>query len=78
MFCKKGVLKNLAKFTGKHLCQILFFNKVADHLVADSVDITFLETSQNGITKWCKQLWTQFSLEMCGNLWKSAEEWDNN
>ena len=26
---KKGVLKNLAKFTGKHLCQSLFFNKVA-------------------------------------------------
>ena len=28
MFCKKGVLKNFAKFTGKHLCQSLFFNKV--------------------------------------------------
>ena len=25
MFCKKGVLKNFAKFTGKHLCQIFFF-----------------------------------------------------
>ena len=24
---KKGVLKSLAKFTGKHLCQSLFFNK---------------------------------------------------
>ena len=24
-----GVLRNLAKFTGKHLCQSLFFNKVA-------------------------------------------------
>ena len=23
---KKGVLKNFAKFIGKHLCQILFFN----------------------------------------------------
>ena len=30
MFCKNGVLKNSAKFTGKHLCQSLFFNKVAD------------------------------------------------
>ena len=29
MFCKKGVLRNFAKFTGKHLCQRLFFNKVA-------------------------------------------------
>ena len=25
----KGVLRNFAKFTGKHLCQSLFFNKVA-------------------------------------------------
>ena len=29
VFCKKGVLKNFARFTGKHLCQCLFFNKVA-------------------------------------------------
>ena len=29
MFCKKGVLKNFVKFTGKHLCQSLFFNKFA-------------------------------------------------
>ena len=28
VFCKKGVLKNFAKFTGKHLCRSLFFNKV--------------------------------------------------
>ena len=26
----KGVLRNFAKFTGKHLCQSPFFNKVAD------------------------------------------------
>ena len=26
---KKGVLRNFAKFTGKHLCQSLFFNKAA-------------------------------------------------
>ena len=29
VFCLKGVLRNFAKFTGKHLCQSLFFNKVA-------------------------------------------------
>ena len=32
VFCKKGVLRNFAKFTGKHLRQSLFFNKVADLL----------------------------------------------
>ena len=26
---KRGALRNFAKFTGIHLCQILFFNKVA-------------------------------------------------
>ena len=25
---RKGILRNFAKFTGKHLCQSLFFNKV--------------------------------------------------
>ena len=27
-YVKKGFLRNFAKFTGKHLCQRLFFNKV--------------------------------------------------
>ena len=30
VFCKKGVLRNFTKFTWKHLCWSLFFNKVAD------------------------------------------------
>ena len=29
VFCKKGILRNFAKFTGKHLCRSLFLNKVA-------------------------------------------------
>ena len=29
VFCKKGGLRNFTKFSGKHLCQRLFFNKVA-------------------------------------------------
>ena len=29
VFCKKGVLRNFTKFTQKHLCYSLFFNKVA-------------------------------------------------
>ena len=27
VFCKKGVLRTFAKFTGKHLCQSVFFKK---------------------------------------------------
>ena len=30
VFCIKGVLRNIAKLTGKQLCQSLFLNKVAD------------------------------------------------
>ena len=29
VFCKKGVLGNFVKFTGKHLCQSHFSNNVA-------------------------------------------------
>ena len=29
VFCKKGVLKNVSKFTGKHLRRGIFFNKGA-------------------------------------------------
>ena len=29
VFYRKGVLRNFAKLIGKHLCQSLFFNKVA-------------------------------------------------
>ena len=40
VFCKKGVLENLAKFTGKHLCQSLSFNKL--YLKRDSGTCVFL------------------------------------
>ena len=29
VFCKKSVLKNFVKFTGKHLCQSPIYNEVA-------------------------------------------------
>ena len=29
VFCKKGILRNFGKFSGKHSCQRLYFNKVA-------------------------------------------------
>ena len=32
-FVREGVLRNFAKFTGKHLCQSVFFNKVAGLIV---------------------------------------------
>ena len=37
---RKGVLRNFAKFTGKHLCQSLFFNIVAETL-AQAFSVNF-------------------------------------
>ena len=34
LFCKKGVLKSFSNFTGKHVRQSLFFNKVASLMPA--------------------------------------------
>ena len=43
MFFKIGALKNFAKFTGKHLHQGLFFNKVAGHKFAGLRSATLLK-----------------------------------
>ena len=48
VFCKKGALRNFAKFTGKHLCQSLFFNKVAGLSSAN----TGLVSSRVSLTSW--------------------------
>ena len=37
VFCIKGVLEKFAKFSGKHLCQSLFLNKVAGLIPATSL-----------------------------------------
>ena len=44
VFCKKGILRNFAKITGKHLCQSLFIKK--DTLV-QVFSCVFGETSKN-------------------------------
>ena len=41
VFYKKGVRKNFAEFTGKHLCQSLFFNKVRKETQALVFSCTF-------------------------------------
>ena len=61
---KKGVLWNFAKFTGKHLWQSLFFNKVAGlHLwtsAFESLDVVNTNRTFNG-----PQTFTQY--ERCPN-----------
>ena len=45
----KGVLRNFAKFTGKHLCKSLFFNKVAGlhETLAQVFSCEFYKISKN-------------------------------
>ena len=42
VFYKKDAVTNFAKFTGKHLCQSLFLNKVADLRLWHSVFLSIL------------------------------------
>ena len=44
VFCKKGVLRNFAKFTRKHLCQSLIFNKVAGLRTTEACNFIKKET----------------------------------
>ena len=48
VFCKKGVLRNFAKFTGKHLCQSLFFkNFFKKETLAQVFSCEFCKISKN-------------------------------
>ena len=61
---RKGVIRNFAKFTGKHLCQSLFFNKVAGHVIkkeilAQAFSCEFCKISKN--TFFAEHLWATIS-----------------
>ena len=64
---RKGVLRNFAKFTGKHLCQSLFFNKVTDpafsfikkETLIQVFSFEFCEISKN--TFFTEHLWAAAS-----------------
>ena len=44
VFCTEGAPKNFAKFTEKHFCQSLYFNKVADIKPATLTFVIFKNT----------------------------------
>ena len=60
---KKDALVNFTKITGKHLCQSLFFNKVA-YPRAQVFSRKFCEISKN--TLFTEHLWTIVSNFICG------------
>ena len=63
MFCKKDALKNLAKFTGKHLCQSLFFKK---ETLAQVFFCEFCEIFKN--TFFTEYLWATASVVLRESL----------
>ena len=58
---KKGVLRNFAKSIGKHLCQSLFFNKVAGLRPAD-VGVSYLATRRKIVTAPRSKGWSDLLL----------------
>ena len=73
VFCKKGVLRNLTKFTGKHLCQNLFFpqacNLIKKETLAQVFSCELCEIFE--ITFFTEHLWTIASLQCHWLHWKS-------
>ena len=72
---KKGVLRNFAKFTGKHLCQSLSFNKVAGgacnfikkDTLAQVFSYEFCEVSKN--TFFTEHVWAPASRAFSIRFW---------
>ena len=75
---RKGVLRNFAKFTGKHLRQSLYFNRVAGHAcnfikietLAQVLCCEFCKISKN--TFFIEHVWASASLSSC--FWVNIEE----
>ena len=59
VFCKKSVLKNFEKFTGKHMCQSLFLNKLAGYFY------TSWKHQKWSATLFKKRLWQRRLRELC-------------
>ena len=67
---KKGVLRNFAKFTGKHLCQSNYIKKetlaqVFSCEFCGISKITFFNRTPLGDCLWILQLRTRFQTAMC-------------
>ena len=77
VFCKIGVLKNFAKFTGKHPCQSFFFNKVADtcnfikkEALVQVFACEFCEISKNTFLERTPLMTASVVLIHCKGFWR--------
>ena len=69
VFCKKCVLRNFVKFTGKDLCQSLYFNKVA---VLRLWQKCFPVNTPVAVSECCRHMSQGFLGRTKWNLWKTA------
>ena len=72
---KKGVLRNLTKFTGKYLCQSLLFNKVAGFIkkgsLAQGFSSEFCEISRNTFSYRTPQVTSSENTEIVNRSWST-------
>ena len=76
---EKGVLRNFAKFTGKHRCSILFFNRPATllkRLWHRCFSCEFCENSKN--TFLTEHLWSTAFERDIRTLWKLDRQTDRH
>ena len=68
--CKKGFLKNFAKFTGKHLCQSLFFN-IKKETLAQVFSCEFCEISKKSFFYGTPPVAASeaIAIDIIGNVW---------
>ena len=73
---KKGVLRNFAKFAGKHLCQSLIFNKVVGVSLFFNFLISFQPQACNFVKKeTLAQVFSCEFCEICKNLFFIEQLW---
>ena len=72
VYCRNGIHKNFLKFTGTHLCQSLFFNKIAEFTgvflwMFEKFENPFLiehssdYSSDSFLYAWRKPFWSELS-----------------
>ena len=64
VFCKKGVLRNFTKFTGKHLCQSLFLTSLKKTLCHRCFPVNFAKFLRTPF--FIEHLWWLFLLYLIG------------
>ena len=69
---RKGVLRNFAKFTRKHLCQSLYFNKVAT-LRPEAYNFIKIETLAQGFS--CEFCEISKNISFIEHVWATASEY---